>query len=125
MSVLQELLVDLEKSYTEAENQTDNYMELLDDDKDARKIKELHNDMEVLYRELYDIKSWMSRQKDKFLETRTVPLLLYVTHYHLGTTLTQTDLVRRRHHMSFIIPFKTWIVSYISREYGSIKFLNF
>jgi hypothetical protein len=32
MSVLQELLVDLEKSYTEAENQTDNYMELLDDD---------------------------------------------------------------------------------------------
>ena len=38
MGVLQELLVDLEKSYTEAENQTDNYMELLDDDKDARKI---------------------------------------------------------------------------------------
>ena len=37
-------------------------MELLDDDKDARKMKELQDDMEVLYRELYDIKSWMSRQ---------------------------------------------------------------
>ena len=48
-------------------------MELLDDDKDARKIKELQDDMEVLYRELYDIKSWMSRQKAIFLETRTVP----------------------------------------------------
>jgi hypothetical protein len=80
MSVLQELLVDNEKSYTEAENQTDNYMELLDDDKNARKIKELHNDMEVLYREIYDIKSWMSRQKDKFLETRTVPETLVGAH---------------------------------------------
>ena len=62
MSVLQELLVDLEKSYTEAENQTDNYMELSKNYRTTWKY----------CTENFTI-SWMSRQKAKFLETRTVP----------------------------------------------------
>lgn len=71
LSILNDLLVDLEKSYLEAEAKTDDYLEILDDDADSGKMKDLQDDMEILYRELYDMKSLMSRKQVEHVGTST------------------------------------------------------
>ena len=72
ISILRNLLVDLEKSYDETDAKTNDYLEALDEEADGVKIKDLHDDMEVLYRELYDVKSLMSKKEEKHMEVATV-----------------------------------------------------
>ncbi|KAK3097424.1 hypothetical protein FSP39_009560 [Pinctada imbricata] len=62
VSVLTELCRDLEKSYSELEIQNSEYMLHLDDEKDQVKIQELHDEMESIYGELYEVKSELSRK---------------------------------------------------------------
>lgn len=60
--VLGDLSLDLEKAYDELESHTNEYMDMLDEQSDSDKLLELQKDMDSIYKELYDVKSLLSRK---------------------------------------------------------------
>lgn len=47
----------METAYEELDTCTNDYIEVLDDEGDKDKIQELQDDMDSIYKELYDVKS--------------------------------------------------------------------
>lgn len=60
--VLGDLSRDIEKAYDELESHNNEYMEMLDEQNDSDKLLELQKDMDSTYKELYDVKSQLSRK---------------------------------------------------------------
>lgn len=60
--VLGDLSRDLDKSYDELKSHINEYMEMLDEQNDCGKLLELQKDVDSIYKELYDVKSQLSRK---------------------------------------------------------------